>query len=80
MALQSTSAGSLMITTLQHLDVRHRHFQQFAKMTPMLISCVDNELVIILNTVTNTTVVVMCVMTIVRTVQHATMKFILIQQ
>ena len=63
MALKSTSAGSLMITTLQHLDVRHRHFQNSAKMILIRINCVDNELVIILNTVTNTTVVVTCVMT-----------------
>ena len=80
MALQSTNAGSLKSITLRHLDVSDRYFQDFAKMILIRINCVDNELVIILNTVTNTTVVVMCVMTLVGTVEHAAMDTILMQQ
>ena len=79
MALQSTSAGSLTSTTLQHLAVRNRSFQQFAKMTLVLTNCVDSTLVMILNTVTSTTVVVTCVMTLVSTVEHAAMDTILIK-
>ena len=78
MALKSTGAGSLKSTTLQQLDVQDRHFQQFVKMIPIPINCVDSTLVIILNTVINTTVVVMCVMTLVSTVIHAAMNYILI--
>ena len=78
MALQSTGAGSLTITTLQHLAVTDRRFQQFVKMTLILIKYVDSTLVMILNTVTSTTVVVMCVMSIVNTVIHAAMDTILI--
>ena len=78
MALHGTSAGSLMITTLQHLDVRDSHFQNFEKMILILISCVDSKLAIILNIVTSTTVVVMYVMTLVGTVKHVAMNTILI--
>ena len=78
MALQNTGAGSLTITTLQHLAVTDRRFQQFAKVTLILTNCVDRRLVMILNTVTSTTVVVMCVMTSVDTVIHAAMNTILI--
>ena len=78
MALQSTNAGSLKSITLRHLDVSDRRFQDFAKMILIRINCVDNELVSILNTVTSTTVVVMCVMTSVCTVVHAAMKIIFI--
>ena len=77
MALQSTGAGSLTSTTLQHLAVTDRSFQQFVKMTLILTNYVDSKLVMILNTVTSTTVVVMCVMSIVTTVIHAAMNTIL---